>query len=143
MSYQFPELRVCGGPPAHWKVKHVATDNYPAFVQGLSCKDMAHLLKPAPSTLPTHKIPTGGDPAPDHETESNMVLILDLSPSSCMKRQAQTHRMALPATQTAAKRQRHTHGAPTATTSTLSTKLLDPLYIFCPVSHNHLTCMAS
>ena len=76
MSYRFLELRLCGGSPAHWKARHVATDNYPAFVQGLSHKNMIHHLKQAPSCFGKRRTP------PDHETESEMVLLSDLSPSS-------------------------------------------------------------
>lgn len=89
MGYWFPELRFCGGSPANWKAKKVATDNYPTFIQGLLRKEMIHLLRPAPLSAVKRKNPSDNNQLSDSEHNSDIVLIDDLSPSSRGKRQVQ------------------------------------------------------
>ncbi|ETW75107.1 hypothetical protein HETIRDRAFT_330713 [Heterobasidion irregulare TC 32-1] len=118
MGYRFPELRFCGGSPANWKAKKVATDNYPAFIQGLLRKEMIHLLRPAPLSAVKRKNASNNNQLSDSEHDSDMVLIDDFSPSSRGKRQVQKLKTPASARHITAKRARRTHAMPSVATIT-------------------------
>ncbi|ETW77538.1 hypothetical protein HETIRDRAFT_429724 [Heterobasidion irregulare TC 32-1] len=135
MEYRFPELRFCGGPPAHWKSRHIARDNFPAFVQGLSRKNMTHLLRPLPYGAIGPSITAEGDPSQEQESEAEMVLISDLPTPLHGKRYPPKNAVSSTTTPNAAKRQRRLPAPDTTTAPTITTIIQDPLAnLFLPTS---------